>query len=122
MAHHSMRTLFSEKTLKITEYEVHRLRAANFKLNQKKLLFEMRSNNIDAIVRTTKQWIHVMDKRECETEFLLLQKCLRQIQSQADQLTRFQFGPTVMRMLHFFNLPNQALRVTATQQKYSTRV
>lgn len=110
MIRHSTRTLFSEKTLRISDYELHRLRVEKYKLNHKKLLFEMRSNNSEAIVKTAKLWIHVMDKRECENDFILLQQCLRQIHASADQTT-FNFGPTVMRMLHFFNLPDQALRV-----------
>lgn len=106
-----MRSLFSEKTLRISDYETHRMRSENFKINHKRLVFEMRSNNIDAIIRTTKQWIHVMDKRECETDFVLLQQCLRQIYKNSDSTSTFNFGPLIMRMLHFFNLPDQALRV-----------
>lgn len=107
------RTLFSEKILRISEYESHRMRLLNYQFDPKKLMFELRSNNLDGVIRCTKQWIHKMDRHQCETEFLLLQSSLRHIYKNADNKTMYNFGPTVMRMLHFFNLPEKALQVNA---------
>lgn len=81
-----------------------------FKFDERKIVFEMRTNNIEALINTIKQWIHVMDKRQCENNFLLLQHSLRAIHKRADPNT-YHFGPTVMRMLHFLNLPEKALEV-----------
>lgn len=110
MIHHPARELFSEKTLRISEYESQRLKIKDFKFSQKRLLFELKSNNIPKLIDSTKQWIHMMDKRDCETDFLLLQQCLRQIRK-SDPSSTFNFGPTTMRMLHYLNLPDQAIRV-----------
>lgn len=88
------------------------MRLTNFNVDPKKLIFELRSNNLDGIIRTTKQWIHKMDRRQCESEFILLQNSLRHIHKNADRSKDFHFGPTVMRMLHFLNLPERALQVT----------
>lgn len=103
--------LFSEKTLGVTDYETRRLRVPNIKFDQKKLVFEMKTNNTEALVRTTKQWIHIMNKQQCETDFMLLLQCLRHIHKNSDASITFNFGPIVMRMLHYLNLPDQALRV-----------
>lgn len=96
--------------MRICDYETQRMRMPPFKFDEKKLVFEMRTNNIEALINTTKQWIHVMDKRQCENNFFLLQHTLRAIHKNADKNT-YQFGPLVMRMLHFLNLPNKALEV-----------
>lgn len=84
-----------------------------FKFDERKVVFEIRTSNIEALINTTKQWIHVMDKRQCENNFLLLQHSLRAIHKSADSIDSktYQFGPTVMRMLHFLNLPERALEV-----------
>lgn len=111
VVHHPARELFSEKTLRITDYESQRLKIKNFKFSQRRLLFELQSNNTPKLIDSTKQWIHMMDKRDCETDFLLLQQCLRQIRESADPSSTFNFGPTTMRMMHYFNLPDQAIRV-----------
>lgn len=79
-------------------------------IDQKRIMFEMRTNDIKSLVDTTKQWIHVMDKREFETHFLLFQQCLRTIHK-SENSTLYTFGPTVMRMLHFLNLPEKAIEV-----------
>ncbi|XP_055310687.1 uncharacterized protein LOC129573760 [Sitodiplosis mosellana] len=83
----------------------------NFKIDQKKLVFEIKTNNTQELVRTTKQWIHLMNKRQCETDFMLLQQSLRQIHKDANASAMYNFGPTVMRMLHYLNLPDHALKL-----------
>lgn len=108
---YSKRMLFSEKTLGITDYETQRLRIPNIKFDQKKLVFQMKTNNTEALIRSTKQWIHIMNKQQCEANFLLLLQCLRQIHTNSHTPKTFNFGPIVMRMLHYLNLPDQALRV-----------
>lgn len=113
-----VRTLFSEKSIGISEYEIRRRKMRDFKFDQRNLTFEMECNNIEAVILTVKQWIHVMDKRECETEIALLQKCLRQIYQNTDPSTGFSLGPPVMRMLHFLNLPDQALQVISIQYSF----
>lgn len=95
----------------ISEYESKRLTNPRFQMDVRKLEFQMRSNDIEALVKSIKQWLHQIDKRECESEFLLLQQCLRCIVKNADPSTTYNFGPTVMRMLHYFNLPEKALQV-----------
>lgn len=80
------------------------------KIDEKKIVFEMRTNNTEALVNSIKQWIHVLDKRQCENNFLLLQHSLRAIHK-CDETKTYIFGPAVMRMLHFLNLPEKALEV-----------
>lgn len=82
-----------------------------FKFDTKKIVFEMKTKNTDSLVKSTKQWIHCMDKRQCETHFLLLQQALRHIHEHSDPSKTYNFGPTVMRMFHYHNLPDQALKV-----------
>lgn len=113
-----VRTLLSAKTLGISEYETHRQRIRNFKVNKLKLKFEMERNNTDAVTQTIKQWIHVMAKDECVTDLELLQICLRHIYQNTESSTVYDFGPTVMRMLHFLNLPNQALQVIQIEYNF----
>lgn len=94
-----------------------RLKMPNITFDQKKLVFEMKTNNVEELVRTTKQWIHYMNKRHCESDFMLLQQSLRHIHNNPDASKMYNFGPTVMRMLHYLNLPDQALKVGPKKKK-----
>lgn len=111
MLAYPVRMLFSEKFLGITNYEIQRLKMPNIVVDQKKLVFEMKTNNVEELVRTTKQWIHHMNKRNCETDFMLLQQSLRHIHNNPSASKMYNFGPTVMRMLHYLNMPGHALKV-----------
>lgn len=84
------------------------------------MVFEMKTNNIEALVKTTKQWIHCMNKQQCEADIMLLQQSLRQIHKKGDSSTSYNFGPTLMRMFHYFNLPNEALKVNSTTLRSSS--
>lgn len=90
------------------------MRVENFTIDTKKLTFEMRNNNVENVIQCTKQWIHKMDRRQCEMEFKLLQNCLRYIHKNSNNQMAYNFAPTVMRMLHYLNLPEQALQVINT--------
>lgn len=107
----SVRTLFSEQFLRISVYESHRMRLDNYAFDSKKLFYELRNNNLENVTQYTKQWIHKMDRHECESQFVLLQKCLRFIHKNTDDSKAYNFAPTVMRMLHFLNLPEEGLEV-----------
>lgn len=95
----------------ISEYESNRLINTRSQMDVRKLDYQMRNNDIVALDNSIKQWLHQLDKRECESEFLLLQQCLRCITKNADSSSTYIFGPIVMRMLHYFNLPEKALQV-----------
>lgn len=77
----------------------------------------MNTNDTDTLIRSTKQWIHSMDKIHCQMAFSLLQRCLRHIHSyQTDEIKpkfdeAYSFGPLVMRMMYHFNTPQHALQV-----------
>lgn len=105
------RTLFSEKILRINEYETHRMRLPHNQFNIKRLEFSLNTNNLDTLIRDTKQWIHAMDKIHCQMAFPLLQRCLRHIHRNDQKQQAEIFGPLVMRMMHFFNIPENALQV-----------
>lgn len=105
----STRTLFSEKILGISAYETQRMRINGYQMNKKKLKFEMRMNNPEQLIATTKQMIHLMDKSN-ESK-VLLQQSLRTINKLPDEKRTYLFGPLVMRMFHYLNLPDEANQV-----------
>lgn len=107
------RTLYSEKILRINDYETQRMRVPHNQFNTKRMEFALSTNNTDAIMQGTKIWIHAMNKIHCQMAFPLLQRCLRYIyKHQMDESKdKFNFGPPVMRMMHFFNTPENALQV-----------
>lgn len=109
------RTLYSEKLLRITDYETQRMRVPSDQFNIKRLEFALNTNNTDAVIQNTKVWIHVMNKIHCQMALPLLQRCLRYIykhQRDSDEAKDiFNFGPPVMRMMHFLNTPENALQV-----------
>lgn len=90
------------------------MRVPSNQFNLKRLEFALNTNNIDAVVHDTKQWIHTIDKLHCQMAFPLLQRCLRYIYSNCNEETMkqpYSFGPPVMRMMHFLNIPENALQV-----------
>lgn len=105
--------LFSEKILRIDQYETQRMRVPHNKFNIKRLEFSLNTKNMESIVQETKQWIHTMDKLQVQVAFPLLQRCLRFIYNNCNEQMKdtYTFGPTVMRMMHFYNLPEKALQV-----------
>lgn len=110
------RTLYSEKILRINDYETQRMRVPHNQFNTKRMEFALSTNNTDTIIQGTKIWIHAMSKMHCQMAFPLLQRCLRHIyKHQNDETTKdkFNFGPPVMRMMHFFNTPENALQVNS---------
>lgn len=99
--------------LRINDYETQRMRVPHDEFNIERLEFALRTNNTNAIVQKTKVWIHVMNKVHCQMAFPLLQQCLRHIYEKSDEFAedKFNFGPPVMRMMHFLNTPENALQV-----------
>lgn len=87
--------------------------------NSKRLEYALDTNNTVALIDDLKKWIHIADKVQCQVALPLFQRCLRHIHNHMnDQMKRehgrdrvFSFGPLVMRMMHFFNTPEQALQV-----------
>lgn len=111
------RMLFSEKLLRITDYETRRMRMSHHKLNINRLERSLNTNNTDALMEDIKKWIHIADRVQFQTVFPVFQRCLRHIHDHLTDQTKneddqtFNFGPLVMRMMHFFNVPDQALQV-----------
>lgn len=103
------RTLFAEKSLGITDYEDRRLRLQDYAIRKKKLVYEMKSLDINSLVRTTKQFVHCT--KGSPEEIIMLKQSLRLIHENTEGKSAYNFGPIVMRMFHYFNLPNEALEV-----------
>lgn len=114
MTSQTRRTLFSEKLLRISDYERQRMAAPHFRLEKKQLLYELRSNDVRALTKTMNKWFLLMGKQECEANFPLIRQCLCCIFDEKvrspESVTR-DFSAHVMRMLHFLNLPHRALEV-----------
>lgn len=113
------RTLFSEKILRIDEYVTQRSRVPYKHFNIKRVEFALNTNDMDGLIDATKQWVHAMDKTHSQMAFPLLQRCLRQIYNYQTDETKpkqdnqtYNFGPLIMRMMYYFNTPQQALQVS----------
>ncbi|XP_031620264.1 pentatricopeptide repeat-containing protein 2, mitochondrial-like [Contarinia nasturtii] len=119
----SMRTLYSEKDLGVSDYESRRLEAVKRGGEYcqpdtvlKKMKFQLRSENIEELIQTLKIWIHVVDTKQCKKHFSLLKDCLDFIYNNPHPdpaKKNYNFPPTVMRMFHLLNMPDEALNIAA---------
>lgn len=107
------RTLYSEKTLGLTAYEARRIKLGEINMNVKALVYHMKAEDVDSLIETTKKFLHCAP---CTRDNLdLLKKSLRML-SEAN--ATYDFAPIVMRMFHYFNLPNEALEVCHNRVQY----
>lgn len=73
-------------------------------------------NNPEQLIGATKQMIHLMDKSN--ESMVLLQQSLRTINKLSDEKRTYLFGPLVMRMFHYLNLPDEANQVFDQQMLF----
>lgn len=108
------RTLISKEKLGINNYKENRertkLRTRDF--DRKNIEMALRVSDVSALIGLTKRWLHLMDRDECEANFELLRDSLSHIYANsAKSNASFDFGPLVMRTLHYFDMPEKALQV-----------
>ncbi|XP_031630363.1 pentatricopeptide repeat-containing protein 2, mitochondrial-like [Contarinia nasturtii] len=102
----STRTLFSKSYLGIKDYEIQR--SIQLPFDSTNVAFETEAAKL---VRFMKYWMHVLKKDECVEKFSEIQTNLQLIHNNPAQMKAFNFGPLVMRMCHYLNLPDQALQI-----------
>lgn len=105
----NIRTLYSENFLGISKYEQQRQMQSDLRFDKNKLKYEIEMGDTESLLLSIKRAIYVVDKTV--DHILLIKEGLQRIQRNPDLANRFQFGPVVMRMLHYFNMPDMALQV-----------
>ncbi|XP_031621674.1 pentatricopeptide repeat-containing protein 2, mitochondrial-like [Contarinia nasturtii] len=107
----SVRTLFTKSFLGIEDYEVRR--STQLPFDPKAMEIETKAGKM---ARFMKYWVHVMKRDECVEKFSEIQTNLQLIHSDEKQMKAFNFGTVVMRMFHYHDLPNQALKIFNNEQ------
>lgn len=124
--HIRIRTLFTPDTLGITAYLENRQMEFKYGTDHEQFKDEFRQKldqtvPLNLLVDKLKKYLHVMSDQNEDIE--LLWRALRLYKTQSDQWQRkseldvkkqFAFGPTTMRALSHFNLPEYAIEVRRT--------
>ncbi|XP_031639681.1 pentatricopeptide repeat-containing protein 2, mitochondrial-like [Contarinia nasturtii] len=100
------RTLFSKHFLGIKDYEMRR--SVQLPFDPKKVELKSETGKLAAFI---KYWFHVLNKEECVEKFSKVQTSLRLIYDDPAERKAFKYGTLVMRMLHYLDLPDQALKI-----------
>lgn len=104
-----VRPFYSEKFLGISDYEEQRMKKSTSRFDKTKLEHEMYIGDTGKLLHSTVETIYMVDKSL--DNVLLIRKSLQRILRNPDLAQNFAFGPLVMRMLHYFNMPEIALQV-----------
>lgn len=105
----AVRTLFTESFLGIAEYEEKRLSQTQRKIDLK---YEMQMGDTESLVHSTIQSIYLTNKST--TNLMLIRECLLRIHGNPRLADKFVFGPLVMRMFHYLNMPDLAVQVLSS--------
>lgn len=112
----AVRTLFSESVLGLPSYEETRLKIYNDrpKLSEFRFIYEIRKSPVDSLIRATSRYIHIITNKPGELD--LLKHSLQRILDEDNSSEPYRFGPLIMRMFHFLNLPMEAIEVKKFQK------